>query len=114
LQKVEPVAQVKTLESVNAEYLSQVSELEKNIDHVIAQIRIVYAKAEKDDKDASVLQKQELKTIEELKNFLKNLHEYIGWTRTTMANYSKLFHTRPDNLFRKKTSKLMKKIKAVL
>ena len=104
----------KTLESVNSKYLAQVDELEKSINHVIAQIRIVYANAEKDDRDAATLQKQEQKTLEELKTFLKHLLEYIGWTRKTMRNYSRLFHTRPDNVFAKKTTMLIKKIRAVL
>lgn len=104
----------KTLESVNAQYRSQVNELEKNINHVIRQIKIVYANAEKDDKDAAALIVRENKTLVELKLFLKHLLEYIQWTRRTVRNYHILFHTRPDNVFAKKTRKLMNKIRSVL
>merc|ERR1711957_356122 len=64
---------------------------EKNVNHVIKQIKIVYANAEKDDKDAAKLQLKENKTLQELKTFLKHLMEYIKWTRTTMKNYHILF-----------------------
>merc|ERR1711957_989046 len=104
----------KTLESVSAQYRAQVTELEKNVNHVIKQIIIVYANAEKDDKDAAKLQLKENKTLQELKTFLKHLMEYIKWTRTTMKNYHVLFHSRPDNVFAVKTTKLINKIRAVL
>jgi len=45
---------------------------------------------------------------------LKHLMEYIKWTRTTMKNYHILFHSRPDNVFAIKTTKLINKIRAVL
>jgi len=104
----------KTLESVNAQYRAQVNELEKNINHVIRQIKIVYANAEKDDKDAAALIVRENKTLAELKVFLRHLLEYIQWTRRTVRNYHILFHTRPDNVFAKKTRRLMNKIRSVL
>jgi len=114
--KAKPAKKVsgKTLESVNAQYRAQVTELEKNVNHVIKQIKIVYANAEKDDKDAAKLQLKENKTLQELKTFLKHLMEYIKWTRTTMKNYHILFHSRPDNVFAIKTTKLINKIRAVL
>merc|ERR1719218_272677 len=96
-------AQRKTLESVNAQYRAQVDELERNINHVIRQIKIVYANAERDDRDAAKLQVREQKTLDELKVFLRHLLEYIQWTRRTMRNYHILFHTRPDNVFAAKT-----------
>merc|ERR1712226_116816 len=107
-------AKKKTLESVNAQYRAQVDELEKNINHVIRQIKIVYANAEKDDRDAAALQVRENKTLQELKVFLRHLLEYIQWTRRTMRNYTILFHTRPDNVFASKTRRLINKIKSVL
>jgi len=114
--KAKPSKEVqgKTLESVNAQYRAQVTELEKNVIHVIKQIKIVYANAERDDKDAAKLQLKENKTLQELKTFLKHLMEYIKWTRTTMRNYHRLFHSRPDNVFAMKTRKLINKIRAVL
>ena len=112
--KPEQTKDGKNLESVNAQYRAQVDELEKNINHVIEQIKIVYANAERDDKDAAKLQVRENKTLQELRTFLKHLLEYIKWTRTTMRNYHILFHTRPDNVFAKKTRRLMNKIRSVL
>lgn len=114
LRRLQAVEGQKTLESVNAMYRSQVNELEKNINHVIKQIKIVYANAEKDDKDAAALMVRENKTLADLKVFLKHLLEYIQWTRRTVKNYHVLFHTRPDNVFAKKTRRLIQKIKSVL
>jgi len=104
----------KTLESVNKEYRAQVGELEHNINHVIRQIVLVYKRADATDKKAKDLLNRENKTMIELKTFLRHILTYIKWTRRTMRNYARLFHTRPDNVFEKKAKKLVKKIKAVL
>jgi len=111
---LQAVQDKKTLESVNREYRAQVEELEKNVTEVILKLKEVYARAKKDDEDAAALQGREKVTMENLKTFLKHILEYINWTRETMKNYSRLFHTRPDNVFASKTRRLVKRIKEVL
>jgi hypothetical protein len=104
----------KTLESVNAQYRAQVDELEKNVNSVIVRLRAVYVAAAKDDSDAATLQARQDKTMVDLKTFLKHILQYIKWTKRTMKNYAKLFKTKPDNVFKAKANKLIKKIRAAL
>jgi hypothetical protein len=104
----------KTLESVNAQYRAQVDELEKNVNSVIVRLRAVYVAAAKDDSDAATLQARQDKTMVDLKTFLKHILQYIKWTKRTMKNYAKLFKTKPDNVFKVKANRLIKKIRAAL
>jgi hypothetical protein len=104
----------KTLESVNKQYRAQVDELEKNVNTVIVKLVQVWKAADKDDKDAVALQAKQNKTAVEIRTFLTHILEYIKWTQKTMANYAKLFKTKPDNVFKVKASNLAKKIRSYL
>ena len=111
---MQQVKSQKTLESVNKTYRAQVDQLSKNVNTVIVKLVQVWKAADGDDKDAVALQAKQNKTAAELKTFLKHILEYITWTQKTMANYAKLFKTKPDNVFKVKASKLAKKIRSVL